>query len=233
MSTDETQTASEAVEPAQPAETPPSRLVIRVKIAREDSLEPLPPAQLDKSALAAAIGLGVIVLVAIVWVLTRVFGGDAVSTPAASVVPSEEASRSLAPVPTPNDAAVPAHLDPVAPEVEEQPDVPPSPINEVIPDVPQSALQTIRGTVRVAIRVVIGQDGTVVGANSEIPGPSRYFERISLQAAKDWVFTRSDGQDNREMLVRFYFRRDGVTAGAEPFGGVDPIVSDGPSPPPG
>ena len=119
---------------------------------------------------------------------------------------------------------------PVVPEVKEQADVPPSPINEVIPKVPRSALQTISGTVRVAIRVVIGPGGEVLAATSEIPGPSRYFERIALETAKEWTFTPAAGQDDREMLVRFYFRRDGVTAHAEPFASIEPVVSDGPSP---
>lgn len=216
VSTDETQTVSEAAEPAQPAETPPSRLVIRVKIAREDSPEPPPPAQLDKRALALTIGIGVIALLAIVWILTRVFSGDVASTPVASVVPNEEASRPLATPPT-NEVAVPESPEPVRAEVEHPADVPLAPINEVMPKVPQSALQTIRGTVRVAIRVVIGQDGTVRSASSQIPGPSRYFERIALQTAKEWSFTPTIREVDREMLVRFFFRRDGVEARAEPI----------------
>lgn len=215
MSTDETQAVSETAEPAQPAETSPSRLVIRVKIAREDSLEPPPPAQLDKRALAFAIGIGVIVLAAIAWILTRVFSGDAASTPVVSVVSNEEASRPLATPPT-NEVAVPESAEPVPAEVEHPADVPLAPLNEVMPKVPQSALQTIRGTVRVAIRVVVGQDGTVRSASSQIPGPSRYFERIALQTAKEWTFTPTDREVDREMLVRFFFRRDGVEARAEP-----------------
>jgi TonB family protein len=94
--------------------------------------------------------------------------------------------------------------------------VPGQPLNEVIPDVPQSALQTIRGTVRVSIRVIIDDKGTVIEAASADPGPSRYFERLSLEAAKKWTFAPTNSPEQRIMLVRFHFTREGTTAFANP-----------------
>ncbi len=105
-----------------------------------------------------------------------------------------------------------------AAEAQDPPEAPPSPLNEVIPNVPQSALDTIRGTVRVAVRVTIDQEGTVVSAASEIPGPSRYFERLSLEAARNWTFTPTKSPEQRAMLVRFFYTREGPTARAESAG---------------
>ena len=94
-------------------------------------------------------------------------------------------------------------------------------INEVLPNVPQSALDTIRGTVRVSVRVTIDKVGSVVDATAEDGGPSRYFERLAVDASKKWTFTPADLEEQRTMLVRFNFTREGVTAHTEP-GGLTP-----------
>jgi TonB family protein len=133
--------------------------------------------------------------------------------PSSSVVPS--ASIAEATSATAIEARTRAEIS-VGAEVQAQPDAPLSPINEAIPSVPQSALQTIRGTVRVTIRVIIDKQGTVVAATSDIPGPSRYFERLSLEAARKWTFTPADTEDPRVMQVRFHYTREGVTARANP-----------------
>jgi TonB family protein len=99
-------------------------------------------------------------------------------------------------------------------EVPKQPVASSSPTNEVIPDVPRSASQTIRGTIRVSVRVIVGKDGTVLDARADEPGPSRYFARLATEASKKWRFAPSDSEAQRIMLVRFYFKRDGTTARA-------------------
>jgi hypothetical protein len=43
-------------------------------------------------------------------------------------------------------------------------------------------------------------------------GPSRYFERLAVEAAKKWTFTPTDAPEQRVMLVKFAFRRSGTTA---------------------
>jgi TonB family protein len=90
-------------------------------------------------------------------------------------------------------------------------------VHEVIPDVPQRARQTIHGTVRVSIRVLVEQDGTVFAALTENRGPSRYFERLAIEAAKQWTFPPADTTDQRLMLVKFGFTRDGTSAEAVPL----------------
>jgi TonB family protein len=90
-------------------------------------------------------------------------------------------------------------------------------VQEVLPDVPQRARRTIRGHVRVSVRVIVEQDGTVFAALAEQRGPSRYFERHAIDAAKKWTFTPSDDDAQRLMLVKFDFTREGTTADAAPL----------------
>ena len=88
-------------------------------------------------------------------------------------------------------------------------------LNEVVPNASQNALQTIRGTVRVAIRVTIDREGTVIAATAQERGPSRYFERISLEAARKWTFNRASTSAPRSAILKFQFTRYGATAGME------------------
>lgn len=67
-----------------------------------------------------------------------------------------------------------------------------------------------------AIRVTIDQQGTVTDAIADDPGPSRYFARLSLEAAKKWTFTPATSAEPRTVLVKFHFTRDGATAHIEP-----------------
>jgi outer membrane biosynthesis protein TonB len=90
-------------------------------------------------------------------------------------------------------------------------------IQEVLPDVPPRSRRTIRGHVRVSVRLIVEQDGTVFAALAEQRGPSRYFERLAIDAAKKWTFTPSDSEAQRLMLVKFDFTRDGATADAVPL----------------
>jgi TonB family protein len=66
----------------------------------------------------------------------------------------------------------------------------------------------------VSIRVIVDKDGTVLAASADEPGPSRYFERLAVAAAKKWTFTPADSAEQRIMLVRFYFKRTATTARA-------------------
>jgi TonB family protein len=100
--------------------------------------------------------------------------------------------------------------------VQPPPAPPTSSTNEVIPDVSKSARDTVRGTIRVSVRVIVDKDGNVLAATADEPGPSRYFERISVEAARRWTFAPTAAEEQRVMLVRFYFKRSGTTARAIP-----------------
>jgi TonB family protein len=81
---------------------------------------------------------------------------------------------------------------------------------QVLPDVPQSARDTIRGTVRVSVKVVVDPSGSVAEATLESPGPSRYFANLALQAARQWKFwpEKVDGRHvPNEWILQFRFRR--------------------------
>ena len=61
-------------------------------------------------------------------------------------------------------------------------------VHQVLPEVAQSARDTIRGRVRVSVRVDVDPSGSVEHADLESPGPSKYFARLALQAAQRWRF---------------------------------------------
>jgi TonB family protein len=84
---------------------------------------------------------------------------------------------------------------------------------QVLPDVPQDASNTIRGTVRVGVKVEVDAAGNVAGVSLDSAGPSQYFARKALSAAQNWRFTppTMDGRNvASEWLLRFQFTRDGT-----------------------
>jgi TonB family protein len=60
--------------------------------------------------------------------------------------------------------------------------------HQVMPEVLQSAADTIRGTVRVRVKVDVDRSGNVEEAELESSGPSKYFARAALAAAQLWKF---------------------------------------------
>jgi TonB family protein len=84
-------------------------------------------------------------------------------------------------------------------------------ITRVLPEVPAKARNTIRGRVRVNIRVEVDANGAVVAAHNESPASSRYFGNLALQAARRWKFEPADAglsQHPREWNLHFQFVRD-------------------------
>jgi protein TonB len=179
---------------------------------------------LNRGALLLIAG---VVALLLSWVGISMLRSDPTSAPPATEAARNSQSQSPAPVPVPGQAAPVVSDQPLPkPSTEtsetKAPAVEPrsteaksvasrSPINEVIPDVPRSARETIRGTIRVSIRVIVDKEGTVLDATVDEPGPSRYFERLALAAAKTWTFAPADSEEQRKMLVRFYFTRAGTT----------------------
>jgi TonB family protein len=187
-----------------PVRAPATRLVIRVELPSEGGRPKTAEVPRRASRRVLALVLGGIAAAALGWIGYR----------AASTVPVPKIPPRVEVPPTPAPAPVPASEPPRA-----QPAEPPAgtPVNEVLPDVSRSALETIRGTVRVSVRLVVAGDGTVVAATTEDAGPSRYFERRSLEAARKWTFAPMQTQAQRPVRVRFAFTRFGVTATAEPL----------------
>ena len=194
-------------------------LLIRVEISKGPPRAPV-RRRLSRGTLLLILGAAVAVLLG--WVAISMFRTEPTSAPAATDGAPNSESQSLAPAPEPSKVApvVPAQTKPagaksVESELQKQPDASPLIISEVIPDVPRSARETIRGTVRVSVRVIVDKEGTVLVATADDPGPSRYFERLAIQASKKWKFAPTDSGEQRIMLVRFNFRRAGTTARAD------------------
>ena len=64
------------------------------------------------------------------------------------------------------------------------------------------------------MRVIVNQDGSVFAAVADRSGPSSYFQRAAIEAAKKWTFPPVDTPSRRMMQVRFDFSRDGTTGRA-------------------
>jgi TonB family protein len=184
--------------------------VIRVKIL---SKEPAPVRpRLNRGALLLILG---VIAVLLSWVGISILKQSPTAAPvvAAKMPSSRSSSQTPAPLPARSEPAKPPESE--LPEQSPEPaDAPTSSVDEVIPNVPRSARDTIRGTVRVSVRVIVDNDGAVLAATADDGGPSRYFERLALEAAKKWTFTPAKSQEPRVMLVRFNFTGAGTTARA-------------------
>jgi serine/threonine protein kinase len=83
----------------------------------------------------------------------------------------------------------------------------------VLPEVPQKARDTIRGTLRNSVRVRVDPEGAVVEATADAPGPSRYFATLAINTARGWKFTpaKVGGQNvASEWILRFEFAQYGT-----------------------
>jgi TonB family protein len=213
VKTTESQTTSDATAQSQSGTPSTRRLVIRIKLPAKGLPEAPARRRVSRGALLLILGAVVALLS---WGGISLFRTEPAPAPAATeeAPQSQAQSKSQAPPPLPQPATEATETRPVESQVRQQPDAPPTAINEVIPDVPRSALNTIRGTVRVSVRVIIDKEGHVLAAIADDPGPSRYFERLSVEASKKWTFSPADSEEQRIMLVRFYFTRGGTRARA-------------------
>lgn len=84
--------------------------------------------------------------------------------------------------------------------------------HQAIPDVPQKSLDTIHGTLRVAVRVNVDDSGKVSDASFDAPGPSQYFAKIAMKSAQQWTFSpASAGQPApREWILHYQFTSSGT-----------------------
>ena len=85
--------------------------------------------------------------------------------------------------------------------------------HRVEPTVPHRASETIRGTVRVAVKVRVDRSGCVMAEKLDAAGPSRYFANIAMKTARLWSFTPAvvNGKGTpSEWILRFEFRQSGA-----------------------
>jgi eukaryotic-like serine/threonine-protein kinase len=115
--------------------------------------------------------------------------------------PSEKKPAAInpAPLPAPARSAVPA-TTPTSGVVRGKV------VQQILPDAPQRARDTIRGKVRVSVKVHVNESGTVTEASFTAPGPSQYFADRALKAAQLWKFApaKMDGRNvPSDWLLRF------------------------------
>jgi TonB family protein len=91
-------------------------------------------------------------------------------------------------------------------------------VRQVLPDIPRSAMNTINGTIKIAVRVDVDSSGKVTGTKLTSAGPSKYFAGQVVQAARRWEFSAPvvNGQPTTSAWVlRFRLKRSGVQVAPE------------------
>ena len=90
-------------------------------------------------------------------------------------------------------------------------------LHQVLPQASPGARATIQGHVRVRVKARVDASGNVVETSFDSAGPSKYFARLALQAAKEWKFTppQVNGQAvPSEWILQFAFGRTATDAHA-------------------
>jgi len=176
--------------------------------------EPPPPAPhpVKRGHVVAAL-LAVAVLVGLVVFFSR---GKGVPSPATATTeqPAPQTSPETAPAPVPKPP-VSAPVEAPKKRVSTRGEV----VHQVLPDVSQSARNTITGTVKVGVRVEVDPSGKVASAEvTSNPSRSKYFERLALTAAQRWEFSAPevDGKPTASAwLLHFRFKRTSTEASPE------------------
>lgn len=92
-------------------------------------------------------------------------------------------------------------------------------LRRVMPDLPQSAKNTIRGTIKISVLVQVDPTGKVTSAKLKSTGPSRYFADRTLKAAQQWLFAPpqapSGGPTTSAWLIQFRLKRNEIQASPE------------------
>jgi TonB family protein len=90
-------------------------------------------------------------------------------------------------------------------------------VRRVMPQVSPNARRTIQGRIKVRVNVEVDAAGNVGKATLESAGPSKYFSRVALEAARDWKFSPAQSGDQaaaREWRLQFAFTRGGTDVAA-------------------
>jgi serine/threonine protein kinase len=150
--------------------------------------------------LVTVIVVGVITLSA-VWGAVHLFHARASVQRTASITP-----------PSPPVVAPPAVAENPKPSIAAP--LPASVLHQEMPDISRSARATIRGVIKIAVRVIVDRSGDVVATTLDHRASSKYFARAALDAAEKWKFAQDADQASRVWLLRFEFSRAGATAHA-------------------
>ncbi|HEX4283802.1 MAG TPA: TonB family protein [Terracidiphilus sp.] len=83
-------------------------------------------------------------------------------------------------------------------------------VERKMPSVTDQARRTIHGTISVAVRADVDANGKVADASFQSEGPSRYFAKAAMAAARQWTFTPTPSH----WVIHFKFRQGGDEATA-------------------
>jgi TonB family protein len=146
-----------------------------------------------------------------------------VATPAPSKTPPPETPSSASPSASPATAAgsapgaatgtAAARPKPSTTSISDSDSSVPEVTHRVIPEVSQKARDTIRGTVRIHVRVQLNSDGSISSAELDSPAPSQFFANLALKAARQWQFAPSAGPS---ALIQFDFTNASTSASVSP-----------------
>ena len=190
-----TEGAVAALTEAAPNEPPRQATAAELPVAR----------RLSGRAIAAA----ALAVLAVIWIGWRLFHShpNNLPQPASSNSQPSSPQAALRAAPAQNlPASAPAPASTPAPALESA-----AVVHQVIPDVPRHARESIRGRIKITVRVTVDRSGNVVGERLVNSGSSKYFARLATNAAAKWKFVPADKQGSRECLLQFEFTRGGAT----------------------
>ena len=150
--------------------------------------------------LGAAIGVGLVALWA-VWTGVHLFHNHTHAQQTAAATPSPPPAVSPPAAVENLNTGTPAPL--------------PAVVHQEMPDLSHRARESIRGIIKIAIRVSVDRSGNVVAAALDGRASSRYFSRAATDAAKKWKFSPAADPASRAWLLHFELTRGGTTARAE------------------
>jgi TonB family protein len=124
--------------------------------------------------------------------------------------PSASLRDTTPPAAPPSSAALvthaPSNVNPAAPSIQ----------RKVLPVVSEKARSTIRGNVRINVRVQLNPDGTVSSAELATPAPSQFFADLALKAARQWQFAGASASPSEPLpsstVIRFDFTQTSTAA---------------------
>jgi TonB family protein len=199
----ETLVSKPALTTAAPSEAAESEVGVSAAAANGPPKRPI-AAELPaaKRMPARAVASWALVVLVVIWVCWRLVHGHLGSAQPASSHP-QSSLQQAAPAPAPAQNPPMAATTPAVPAV----------LHQEIPDVSRHARDSIRGRIKVTVRVTVDRSGNVVGQRLVNSGSSKYFARLASAAAGKWKFT-PDKQGSRTWLLEFDFSRGGVVAHA-------------------
>ena len=180
---------------------------------------PPPAAQNRKSIYALVLACIAVVLLAVSVFHSR--GKNSAQQTASTSQPPAGQTAPAAPTPeatapTPKTAAPAPESAP--PPVKTATNSEGSVLHQVMPDLSQSAKNTIHGTIKISVVVDVGPSGKVIAARFKSAGPSRYFAGKTMTAAEQWQFSppQVDGAPGASTwLLQFRLRRGTVEASSQ------------------